>query len=144
MITIGAVFKGPELKDGPACQVICRLLQAAVRLRGSFVIGSAPAISVVYHVPGSLGKPDFDEMQDARFSRKQQLLMIEVPVPENELNSDSLGSYLVDQLHGANAIAFHYFHDRGMEYPLREAEQFVHRLRKEVNGALSDPAKPVV
>ena len=54
-----------------------------------FAVGSAPAVNVIFYVPGSvLTYSDLlGQMEAARFSRKQKLLLVAVPVPPEMINS---------------------------------------------------------
>ena len=128
MIFIGSVLGGPELQGSPVDQQISELMDVAAELRGPFVLGSCPAVNVVFLVPGSRVEPDFDGLLDGTFSAAQQLLTVEVAVPEEELESETLTPFLVQSLQGANAVAFHYFDELGVNFPLREAEQLVQEI----------------
>lgn len=137
MISIGAVYNGPESKDSWAYERIGRTMRAAMNLRGWFEVGHFPAINVVFYVPGSFGKVDFDEIRDAKFSRKKQYLMIQVPVPEDQVNSRSLDDFLIKSLHGANLIATQFFQEKGMAYPFQEAEELVNKIENELTNEQS-------
>lgn len=108
--------------------------KAAIKLRGDFKIGSKPTINVVFHVPGSLGCLDWDGIRDAKYSRKQKLLMIQVAVPENIGASITPEDFVIQSLYGANAIAFEFFRQKGIAFPLAEAEQLVSEMEGTMKG----------
>lgn len=121
MISVGAVFRGEELKGSK----IQRAITAAMKACPDFEIGSCPAVNVVFHVPGSLGSPGWDGLRDAKFSPRQQLLMVQVVVPETIVESESPKGFVIESLYGANAVAFEFFRQKNMDFPLAEAEQLV-------------------
>jgi len=130
MISIGAVFGGPELRDS-AIDIAIRSAQKAIfDARGEFCSGGIPSINVVFHVSGSLSKPDWDGLRDAKFSKKQLLLMVQVAVPEDMNYNDKVIDYVVKSLRGANAIAFEFYRQKNMDYPLREAEKLVSEIKE--------------
>ena len=57
MISIGTIFEGPELKESAIDSALRRLGKAAIDVRGDLELGEHPAVNVVFHVPGSLGRP---------------------------------------------------------------------------------------
>jgi hypothetical protein len=132
MISIGAVYLGPELDRSWADRRIGTLMRAAAKLRGWFEVGHFPAINVVFYVPGSFEKVKFDKIRDAKFSRKKRLLMIQVPIPASEVNSKSLDDFLIKSLHDANLIGTQYFQEKGMVFPYQEAEELVSQIEKEL------------
>lgn len=132
MISIGAIYRGPELDESAVNAAIRRVGKAAIAARGNFAVGQCPSINVVFYVPGSLGKPDFQYISEGKFSRKQQLLLVAVPVPEEEVSNDDVMDFLIESLHGANAVAFAFFRRKGMDYPLKEAEALVAEIRESV------------
>lgn len=135
MIALGGVFRGPELKGSLVDQTIKEVGKVATELRGDFEFGSGPAVNVVFHVPGSLGSPDWDGLRDAKFSRQQQLLMVQVAVPENVVESENPEDFVIESLYGANAVAFEFFRQKNMDFPLAEAEQLVANIESRMKKA---------
>ena len=97
--------------------------------------GSSPPVNVVFHVPGSTGSPDWDGLRDAKFSRQQRLLMVQVAVPENIVESANPENFVIESLYGANAIAFEFFRQKNMDFPLAEAEQLVANIESRMKKA---------
>ncbi len=128
MISIGAVFRGPELQDSRIDLAIRAAGKAAKTLRGEFEIGNSPAINVVFYVPGSTGRLDWDGIRDSKFSRQQQLLMIQVAVPDEIILSTKADLFVIESLYGANAVAFEFFRQKGMQFPLADAEKLVSEI----------------
>jgi hypothetical protein len=133
MISIGCALRGPELRDSDADKAITAAAKAASELPGSFHFGS-PAIHVVFHVAGSLGSPDWDWLRDGTFSPDEQLLIVQVAVPKDIVMSKSIRVFVVESLRGANAVAFEFFHDRELQFPLAEAEGLVDRINEKWNA----------
>ena len=128
MISIGYDLYGPELDGSPIDLALRAAMKIAAELRGDFEFGSSPAVNVVFYVPGSLGSPDWDGLRDAKFSRRQQLLMVQVAVPENVVESSDPEDFVIESLYGANAVAFEFFRQKNMDFPLAEAEQLVAKI----------------
>lgn len=130
MILIGNYFSGPEHDSSQANRVLSNVMRIAKELRGSFEVGDGPAVNVVFCVPGSLGGPDWDWLQEARFSKKKKLLLVQVAVPPDVVEAPALKEFAIKSLRGANAIAFLTFNEKGMTFPLKEAEQFVTQIKE--------------
>jgi hypothetical protein len=129
MILIGNVFRGPEHQASKTKRLLSKLMELSMELRGLFEVGDCPAVNVVFYVPGSLGAFDWDGIRDAKFSKQQKLLMVQVAVPANMIDSPSLKDELIESLHGANAVAFEFFRQKGMQFPLADAEDLVLRIK---------------
>lgn len=136
MISIGAVFRGSELKDSLADRLITTAMKAARECRDALVSGIHPAINVVFYFPGSLGSFDWDGLRDGKFSQKRQLLMVQVAVPSELVNSQTLKDFLVESLHAANQLAFDFFQRRGIDYSLAEADNLVQRIAQRMHSRL--------
>ena len=131
MISIGIDFMGPEHPETP----IGRLLLSASRLvqehRGEYETYPGPRVNVVFYVPGSLGDfPNITKVAAGRFSRKQKLLLVEVPVSREVAEAGGSIEFVVNTLHQANAIAAEVFAKKGMEFDLLKAEALVERVRQ--------------
>ena len=50
--------------------------------------------------------------------------------------SDQAIDFIIEALHGANAIAFDYYAGKGIEYPLPEAEALVNRIAELAENTL--------
>lgn len=136
MISIGSVLKGPELSGSPIDRAILAVTKATAELRGAFIFGSTAAINVVFYVPGSTGRLDWVGIRDSKFSRQQQLLMVQVAVPDEIVKSTKPHEFVMECLHGANAIAFEFFRQKGIQFPLAAAE----KLLIEVKNSIRDTA----
>jgi hypothetical protein len=138
MILVGIVFQGPELKHSRMDSALTAAMKAAQQLRGDFQVGDCPAVNVVFYVPGSVDRPDWKGLRDAKYSAPQKLVMVQIAVPDHVVTSPNVSEYIVESLHGANAVAFEFFRQRNIEFPLREAEDLVRqikdRLKEELKG----------
>jgi len=76
MISVGMILGGPEP------QAFDREVRSFMRFcRENRARGFAESeINIVYHVPGSLGKPDYAGVRAGKFSKKERCLMIQVSV----------------------------------------------------------------
>lgn len=136
MITIGGHYSGPELKGSPIQRAISAAMRAAIEARGSYAEGSVPAVNVVFCVPGSLGRPDWDHGRVAKYSAKSKLVLVQVAVPADVVESEAALDFVIRELHGANALAFESYRQEKMEFPLADAEQLVGRIRQAAAGTV--------
>lgn len=137
MISIGAHHGGPELCRTPIDVAIMAAMRAAIEARGAFEEGSTPAVNVVFCTPGSIaGRPDWDHGRVVRYSRKRKLLLVQVAVPEEVVSSEAPLDFVIRELQGANALAFEFYRQKGMQYPLREAEKLVAQIREIAAAAM--------
>lgn len=135
MISIGAVFKGPELQGSEIDQLIMATSKAVKEFRGT--LGQTPWVNAVFVVPGSLGKPDLDYITYGDYSKKDNAVVVQIPMPEKVAKgmADQV-TFIIDSLRGANAMAFEFFRQRGgTEYPLRDAEALVSKVAERIASA---------
>lgn len=125
MISIGNVFKGPELSGSPIHKALSKAAKQALVARGDFPFGKKPAVNIVFTVPGSQGTPDWEGAREGKYSAAKKLLLVEIAVPDKEAQSDTPFGFIVEMLHAANCIAFHFYDEKGLGYPLQDAESIV-------------------
>ena len=130
MITIGAHFRGPELSGSVIEQTIREVAKGVVAARGDWKEGRAPAVNVVFYVPGSLGTFEIPKIEPSRFSRKKKMLLVAVPVPKDVTDAGYAVEFVLDALRKANAIAADVFSRKGSEaFALHQADAIVEKVR---------------
>jgi hypothetical protein len=132
MISIGAHFGGPELEGSRIDRLISAAMKAVKAVRGTdYEAHASPAINAVFYVPGSLDTyGGLKQIEPARFSRKEKLLLVAVPVPEAVAAAGGSVEFVIDALHKANAIAAAVFAKKGTElFDLVKAEAIVEKVR---------------
>ncbi|NNB87772.1 hypothetical protein D7X99_16180 [Corallococcus sp. AB032C] len=127
MMYIGAVFGGPELADAPIEKAI-RLIGKA---RGPIEKSDSGALDIVFHVPGSLLKPEFTGVRTAKFSRKERMLMLQIAVPEEQVHTPDV-RWLLDAIREAVRLARPKFERAGIGYPEQEHLAIVDRIQMEL------------
>jgi hypothetical protein len=132
MISIGADFMGPELDGSPIDRLIGAAMIAVENFRGKgYEAHASPAVNVVFYVPGSLGGFDIPKIEASRFSRKQKLVLVAVPVPAEVAEAGGSVEFIIDALHKANAIAAEVFASKGTEsFDLARAEAIVEKVKQ--------------
>lgn len=86
---------GPEVDNGIGEAIrrmsrITRVLDEA-----SDVPSSEGTVDVVYHVPGSLVRPDYEGVRTGRWDKRDQMLQVQVAVPESmRSDDDELAEFL--------------------------------------------------
>lgn len=129
MISVGAHYRGPELDGSPVDLLIRGAAKALKRLRGDgYEAHSVPSVNVVFYVPGALGGFDIPKIEASRFSRKQKLLLVAVPVPKDVAAAGRSVQFVIDALHKANAIAAEVFAKKGTE-PFDLAKALVEKVK---------------
>jgi hypothetical protein len=154
MISIGGQYNGPELSNARIKQLLTATMKAVVKERGPIVgdddfgpcgerpesgpyfeIGSAPAVNVVFYVPGSLGREGPDKIAAARFSHKQKELLVAVPVPLEMVESEAAAEFVINALRQANRIAAETFARKGTEpFDLEQADAIVDKVKQSLAG----------
>lgn len=128
MISIGSVFRGPELKGSAFDKAQMAAARALSELRGPLTLGSIPLVNAVFVVSGSLGRADFDGLQFGDYSKKDKAVVVQIAVPPDTVTGTKQTEFIVEALRGANAMAFEFFRQKGERFPLREAEDMVTAL----------------
>jgi acetylornithine deacetylase/succinyl-diaminopimelate desuccinylase-like protein len=133
MISIGAQFGGPEHAQTSIRRAIFTAMDAVRGARGERIAGAAPEVNTVFYVSGSCGLPIPAKTEAARFSRKQKLLLVAVPVPPEKINSTDALDFVIDALHKANAIAAEVFAKKNVGvFDLQKADEIVEKAKAEI------------
>jgi hypothetical protein len=133
MISIGAVFHGPELRDSQIDRLIMAASKALKELRDPLKTGDTPWVNAVFVVSGSLDEVDFEGLEYGDYSKKRKGVVVKIAVPKKVIQANELEKFVVNSLQGANAMAFEFFRQRGEEFPLREAEAWVADVANKLN-----------
>lgn len=136
MISIGAKFGGPSpLLIRP---VIESVMQSIAIERGDYPAPNGlPSLNVVFHVSGTTLKFDtFTQIEAVRYTRKTNMLLVIVPVPDEILASNSLTqviTHVLSSLHEANEVAAAAFKRKGEHrFDLTRADSIVENARPRV------------
>ena len=109
MIATGGYYRGPELKGSQIDRMLRAVGEALDRARGGWKEGDAPAVVVLFIVPGSLGDASFSGQRTTLFSRKKKLLQIEAAVPKEALEGERVRTFVLDALRQASQTAAEHF-----------------------------------
>lgn len=142
MITLGGHFRGPELEKSAIDRLIGRAMRSVADARGDWKEGDAPGVNVVFYVPGSLGDfPDIPELAAGRFSRKQKLLLVEVPVPRALVASGGSVDWVIDALRQACLIAAKVFEQKKAgPFDLAKANAIIDRVAQALSSTANLPS----
>ncbi|NOK21119.1 hypothetical protein [Corallococcus carmarthensis] len=127
MMGLSAVYGGPELAGTP----IDKAIRMFGKARGPTEMGVSGSLDIVFHVPGSLLKPEFTGVRTAKFSRKEQKLMLQIAVPDEQVQSPDV-RWLLDAIREAVRLARPKFERAGIEYPEKEHLFIVDRIQRDV------------
>jgi hypothetical protein len=131
MISIGAVYHGPELQGCEVNQAIMAASKILKGFRGGLESISTPWVNAVFVVSGSLAQVDFQGLEYGEYSKENKGVVVKVAVPKKVIDGGDLRKFIIDSLHGANAMAFEFFRQKGEEFPLRDAENLVAKVEEE-------------
>jgi hypothetical protein len=133
MISVGAIIGGPE--SAFFDKVLCEFMRHCES--EGHLSGEPAKVNIVYHLPGSVMPPDFAGIRPAKFSRKDQKLMIQVAV-ESEMASvrsrDEILDYIIDVADEAIGIAKTKFDSAKIEYDIKKDRAFLDEFRDLVLG----------
>ena len=116
MISIGAMYGGPEHEGSAIDKIITAAMNAAMAARGDWTEGTSPGVNVVFYVSGSVVTHHGPEkIEAARYSRKQRLLLVAVPMPPDVADAGGSIEFIVHALRQANGIAAEIFAKKGTE-----------------------------
>ena len=103
MLYIGEIRGGPELDNAPIINAISRLFS----LKGSDGPELGTSLDIVFQIPGSVFSPEFEGVRTGRFSRKEQILQIQIAVPKEMVyeNEDDALSFCFEALRTASGLA---------------------------------------
>jgi len=144
MIFVGSVLGGPELESCPFAAV---LSQSQFPEPGQPwpESGDAPdprgyrepsdprdvgSLDVVFHLPGSLVKPDYQGLRTGRFSRSQRSLQVQIAVPQSEIDSTDPRRFILDSIREAIHTGESRFSKAGIRYPKEEYLQLLDTLQQ--------------
>jgi hypothetical protein len=126
MISIGEHYRGPEHKTSRINAALWQVGESLDRLRSKdYKNGDTPWVNPIFIVGGSLGEPDFDWNRMGYYDKKNKGVVVELAIPSAVAQEKNLRDPIVEALHSANAAAFHFFEEKGLVFPLREAEAMV-------------------
>lgn len=128
MIAIGARYGGPELRESALCRAIMSIAGSLKKLRGSTSEDDI-RLNPIFHVPGSVsGAIPFQGSRYGKFAPSPPCLAVEVSLPQSAVNDPNPIALLLLELRGCNAMAFEFYRQRGLVFPLVEAEALVSRV----------------
>lgn len=134
MIGMGGYYLGPELERSPIARHFHLVSDALDEACGPWEEGDAPAVIVLFIVPGSLGDVSFSGQRTTLFSRRKKLLQIEAATPRELLSADrvaDLNRFAVDAFRRACRTAAEVFTARKVSgFDLTKAEEIVDQLQE--------------
>lgn len=126
MISIGSIFGGGELAGGKTDRLIRRFCSALPRVQNP----DAADINIIFHVPGSIVKPDYQGVRTGRYSAKMRTLMVQVSIPESLMESPELEPFLDKSILEAVAAAKDFFGKRKMNFNEGEYLKVIEEMRE--------------
>ncbi|WP_313623353.1 hypothetical protein [Achromobacter sp.] len=132
MISIGAVYHGPELEVSEVNRSLMEASKALRGFRGGLEAIDTPWVNAVFVVSGSLAHVDFDGLEYGDCSRANKGVVVKVAMSRKIIDGGEFFAFIINSLRGANAMAFEFFRQKGQEFPLRSAEDLVTRTEAKI------------
>jgi len=132
MISIGTVYRGPELKGSDIWQSIMIVRKALKEFRG--VLGESPWVNAIFVVSGSLGTPGFEGLEYGKYSQKDKAVVVQIAVPEGVVKAENHVPFLLKSLHDANVMAYEFLKQKNVAFSLTEAEEMVDMVADRLSG----------
>ena len=141
MIYVGAVLGGPELGESSHFMRSIRGIHFPSPGKAWYdptdygdrrdprPVGS---LDIVFHVPGSVLKPEHEGLRTGRFSRKERMLQVQIAVPGELMESLALTGFLVQSIREAIVLAERRFAKAGITYPVDEYLGQVDELERQL------------
>jgi hypothetical protein len=117
MISVGMVLGGPEHERFE--QEVRELMRFCRENRERGFVGSE--INLVYHVPGSICKPDYVGVRTGKFSKKERCLMVQIAVEEDFAaldDTDQIRRYIYETADEAIGVGKTELERKGLEYEI--------------------------
>jgi len=119
---------GGELAGSRVDQLIRRFCGALPRGQSS----DAFDINIVFHVPGSIAKPDYSGVRTGRFSTKAKTLMVQVSVPEILIDSPELESFFHQSIIEAIAMAGKFFEKKKIQFNEADYLAIIEEMKRQL------------
>jgi hypothetical protein len=132
MLSIGIHLGGPEGRHSAIDRLLTRFAICVTRARGEFTVGDAPAINVVFYVPGSLLGQDEGGMRAGRLSRRQKLVLVAVPICAEMAASGGTIKFVAEALHQSVEIGAAAFAKNGIQFDVKRAVAIIKAARSMV------------
>ena len=110
-------------------RAIARLTRS-VRYGKAASSGDFGSLDIVFHVAGSILKPEHSGVRTGRFSKRERLLQIQVAVPSEVVASQDPYSFVARGLLEAVRAAVPVFVNAGIPYPLDEYVDIAERATR--------------
>jgi len=134
---IGAIFGGPEVPDSACYAALGRLgrrSDAALRRARRSAGKAAPSdrqggLDIVFHVPGSIIKPEFSGERTGKFSRRERLLMVQIAVPAELVWSPKVEHFMLEALRRSIRLAKPVYDKAGIPFSVERYTELVDRMQ---------------
>ncbi len=114
---VGAVYGGPEFSKS----LVKRLISLASRIAEEENPDHNGALDVVFHIPGSVSKPDYKALRAGRLSKKERILQIQIAIPEEILdNAPELRKFIVKMIRESILIGGPILNKSGIDFSMSD------------------------
>ena len=90
------------------------------------------SIDLVFHVAGSVVKPQYTGMRTGRFSRKEQTLMVQVSVPTEQVANPQPLPFILSSIREAVSISKPLFRKAEIPFPEESFLELADRINREM------------
>ncbi len=129
VISVGAVIGGPE------CAFMDNYVRSLMRFTKEKRLENSSSnaeVNIVFHLPGSLMKPDYIGLRTGKFSKKENTLMIQAAVEAEFIASNDdaeVISYIFEVADEAIGMAKSFFDRNDVEYDIEMDRQLLDKWK---------------
>lgn len=135
MIWLGAMLGGPELDETPLVLALWDIKRHIAEARAESKVEEGGAIDLVLHLPGSQIELEYEGLRTGKFSGKEQMLMIQAAVPEDELDSEDPARFIFAVMREAISMAAPAFKKTNIPFSVEDHLALVDAVESEYRQA---------
>jgi|GEM_PF-1116271 len=130
---VGAIGGGPETDETKIHEHWTSISHLKDSYCDESLLGVEGFIDFVFHIPGSVMKPDFKGIRTGRFSRKQKILQIQCAVPKKLVDADEekVVKFIFKSIREAIDIAKLVFKKAKIKYNADEQYEIIDKVEKQ-------------
>ena len=137
---IGMITGGPDAEHSRFDAIERTIARLVIGTRDESPIAIGGSVDLVFHVPGSITKPDYEGIRTGRFSRKDEMIQIQVSVPEEVVNSEDPAPFIFASMREAVEMAHPAFKSTGIAFSVPEYMAFIDVIEKKLaSGDIPPP-----
>lgn len=130
--SFGAIYGGPEIRANDAIFLrteaqIARFIKIK---QDNVLCKNEGEINLVWHVPGTMFKPEFEGLRTGKFSKREKTLMVQAAVPSNLVYGEYPEEFIFGVIRQAITIAQTVFRSAKIPFAADEHLNFINTVER--------------